>query len=71
MKTTWMEIVNRLVRSVGCWVAAGLIVWRGWTCDDPQGTESVLCCCAGLALMVTGIAVGAGGDGEGRVKAEE
>ena len=62
MKTTWIDIVNRLVRTVGCWVVAGLMVWRGWTCADPQGVESIMCCCAGLCLGLTGIAVGTGGD---------
>ena len=64
MKPTWVDIVNRLVRSLACWVAAGLIVWRGWTCADPHGVESIMCCFAGLSLALTGLAVGTGATGE-------
>ena len=64
MKTTWADIVNRVLRSVGCWVVAALMVWRGWTCADAQGTESILCCFSGFTLMVTGIAIGVGAEKE-------
>jgi hypothetical protein len=66
MNAHWIGIVMRVLRSVVCLLVAALLVWRGWSMEDPQGTESVLCCLAAMTLMMTGIAVGTGADAEPR-----
>lgn len=68
MNAHWINVVMRMVRSVGCLLVAALLVWRGWSVQDPQGTESVLCCLAAVTLMMTGIAVGTGMEEEPRVE---